>query len=193
MTENLPEGGRRWHDNRGDLSKTVELLESIPTEVRPRIASALTDKAEQDFNAAEILSSLKSLGPEKIMMLHQARRKRRAYDQDADLQKIVTTFFVLPEDAQDSLAKDFLAFTELIVEYMANCDSFGVEPKETELVHMRDLFVKSGAEAVRNYLAELHRPYYEIINSGEAIQEESPKSTLVQGDQGLRIRGVQPE
>jgi len=189
VTEDLPENGRRWHDNRGDLSKTVELLESIPQEVRPLIALALTDKANRDFNAAEILSSLKSLGSEKIMMLHQSRKKRRAYDQDADLQKIVTTFFVLPEDAQDSLARDFLAFTELIVEYMANCDSFALEPKEAELVHMRDLFVMSGADAVRAYLAELHQPYYKIINSAEAPEE--PKSTLIQGDQGLRIRGVQ--
>jgi hypothetical protein len=192
VTDNLPENNRRWHDNRGDLSKTVELLESIPEEVRPHISAALTDKANQDFNAAEILRSLKSLGPEKIMMLHQARNKRRAYDQDADLQKIVTTFFILPEDAQDTLARDFLVFIELMVEYMANCDSFELEPKESELVQMRDLFVHSGAEAVRAYLNQVHQEYYKLLDSESEIAREA-KSTLVQGEQGMRIRGILPE
>ena len=129
MAENQPTQSRRWHDGRGELSEAIELLESIPEDIRPYIADALTGKAERDFHAQDILDSLKSLGKEKIMSLHQAQKKRRNYDQDINLHQIVNTFLILPEDAQESIAADFLEFTSLMVEYMANCEHLNWNPR----------------------------------------------------------------
>jgi hypothetical protein len=128
------------------------------------------------------------LGKEKIMALHQARKKRRSYDQDAHLAEIVNTFFVLPEDAQEGLAKDFVEFTELVVEYMATCDSFELAPSEQELVRMRDAFVESGAAAVRSYLHEIHQPFYEKLAAGL-----EPLESAMQLEKGVRIKGPQTE
>ena len=161
MTDNAPSGqGQRWHDNRGELSRAVELLESIPPEIRHHIAEALTGKADKDFNAGEILTSLKSLGKEKILALHQTRKKRRSYDQDPHLHKIVNTFLVLPDDAQEGLAATFLEFTDLMVDYMANCDCLDTEPSEQDLLEMCKRFIEEGPQAVRGYLVDIHQSLY---------------------------------
>ncbi len=196
MTGDASSGqGQRWHDNRGELSRAVELLEAIPPEIRHYIAEALMGKADKDFNAGEILTSLKSLGKDKIMALHQSRKKRRSYDQDPNLHQIVNTFFVLPEDAQEGLAATFLEFTDLMVDYMANCDLFGQEPNPTDLQEMRTRFVEEGPLAVRNYLAEIHEELYRILHTEEApnTPANSPNVALpVQVDDGMKVKKIQP-
>lgn len=183
--------GRRWHDNRGELSRLVELLDTIPTELRYWIAEALTGKTNKEFNAAEILTSLKSLGKDKIMALHQAGKKRRSYDQDPNLHQIVNTFFVLPEDAQENTAELLLAFTDLMVEYMANCDVFDLEPNPEEMVQMRNLFVEEGPSAVQSYLSEIHQPYYNVMAGGSESTQAG--NLVVQDAEGLLIRKKSPD
>jgi len=189
MEENQPNPNRRWHDNRADLSLMIDLLEHIPKDILPLITEALTQRADQDFKISEILGSLKSLGPEKIMALHQSRKKRRSYDQDPHTHKIAHYFYVIPEAEQETFATRFLEFTGMLVEYMANCESFSLEPQESELRKMRDLFVDSGENAVRDYLHELHRPYYEMLlaDPSEPIALTDP-AAITQTDQGMLLR-----
>jgi hypothetical protein len=190
VTEGAAEQGRRWHDNRGELSRLVDLLEAIPPEVRRHVADALTGKTNKEFNAGEVLSSLKSLGKEKIMAMHQAGKKRRNYDQDPNLHQIVNTFFVLPDEVQEGTAMSLLAFTDAIVEYMANCDAFDLEPNAGEMDRMRDLFVADGPLAVNAYLLELHQPYYKLLSAETDIASgQSPGlgGQLKQDEQGLLL------
>jgi hypothetical protein len=193
VTDDLPEHKRlRWHDNRGELSEAIDLLESIPIEVRPYIADALTKRVYQQFQAGEILWGLKSLGRDKIMALHQARKKRRSYDKDVHLAEIATTFFMLSEDVQEVFAKDFLEFTGLVVEYMANCDSFELVLSEEELARMRDTFVESGAAAVQAYLHQIHQFIYDKLSveiETATIQEPS----LVEAKEGLYVKDLPME
>lgn len=197
MTEGAAEQGRRrWHDNRGELSRLVDLLETIPQDVRRHVADALVGKSNKDFNAGELLSSLKSLGKDKIMALHQAGKKRRSYDQDANLHQIVNTFFVLPDDIQEGAAALLLEFTDVLVEYMANCDMFDLEPNEVELDRMRDLFVAEGPAAVKNYLLEIHQPYYDVlVQESEPLAEGSPQDAeqLKHAETGLLIQKADSE
>ena len=179
---------RRWHDNRGDLTLMVDLLEHIPEEVIPLIADGLTAKANKDFQASEILSSLKSLGKDKIMALHQSKKKQRSYDKDPNLHNIMTHFFVLPDKIQDVLASQFLMFTERIVDYLAVCDSFGLEPQQEELRRMRDLFVEHGADAVDAYLAKIHKPYLDKLMAEES-EDALPKEQIAEDQGGMKIRG----
>jgi len=196
VTGNASSGqGQRWHDNRGELSRAVELLEAIPPEIRHYIAEALMGKADKDFNAGEILTSLKSLGKDKIMALHQSRKKRRSYDQDANLHQIVNTFFVLPEEAQEGLAATFLEFTDLMVDYMANCDLFGSEPNPADLQEMRTRFIAEGPSAVRRYLGEIHEELYRILQTDDAAAPSSVSSDAalpVQVDDGMKVKKAQP-
>jgi hypothetical protein len=171
--------GQRWHDNQGELSTLMDLLDSIPESIRPHISEALTQRADQDFQVSEILSTLKSLGKDKILALHQAQKKRRKYDQDPDLHKIANTFLVIPEAERVAFAGKFLEFTSLMVDYMANCETFGTEPKESDLQRMRELFVATGEQAVREYLMEVHQTFYQMV-----LEEPVIKAT----DEGLLLR-----
>lgn len=193
MTDNLPERkGLRWHDNRGELSEAMDLLESIPPEVRPHVAEALAKRVYQQFQAGEILWGLKSLGRDKIMALHQARKKRRSYDKDVHLSEIATTFFMLSEDVQETFAKDFLEFTGLVVEYLANCDSFELVLSEEELDCMRDAFVEFGADAVRTYLHQIHQSVYDRLAADVAEAMDSDTS-LVEAKEGMRVKDAPGE
>ncbi len=161
---------RRWHDEQGELSTAVELLESIPKEVIPYIAAGLIDRTDREFDASAILTGLKSLGKDRIMALHQSQRKRRSYDQDPNLHRIVNTFMVLPEESQEEVAAQFVDFTAMMVDYMATCDAFGAEPTEDDLSRMRDLYVNEGTESVKGYLDRIHQAYHEAIISEESLQ-----------------------
>lgn len=160
---------QRWHDNRGELSVAVELLESIPPEILPYIAAGLSDRMEREFNASAILSGLKSLGKDRVMALHQSQKRRRSYDQDPHLHQIVNTFLVLPEESQEKVAAQFMDFTALMVDYMATCDAFGVAPKSEDLDKMRQYYVETGPSSVKDYIATIHKSYNQIIASEESL------------------------
>lgn len=183
---------RRWHDNRGELSEAFDLLEHIPTDTIPLIADGIIAKAEKDFNAGELLTALKSMGSEKIMALHKSKKRQRSYDHDPNLTKIVNYFFVLPADNQDKLATQFLEFTELVVEYMATCDSFDIEPDQNQLAQLRDLFVETGSNSARDYLEAIHKPYHDAIQSDAPIpiQPTEPSRQQIVGDSdgGMKIK-----
>lgn len=181
-----PHQNQRWHDNRGELSLAIDLLESIPAEVLPYIVAGLTDRTNRDFDAAAILGGLKTLGKERIMALHQSQKKRRSYDQSPELHHIVNTFMVLPEEAQETVAAQFVDFTAMMVDYMATCDAFGAEPKAPDLEEMRRRYVEEGTEAVKAYLETIHQKYNQMIALDEPLQE--PELVLnTEGD--LRLRG----
>ncbi|HEY9685802.1 MAG TPA: hypothetical protein V6C52_02375 [Coleofasciculaceae cyanobacterium] len=179
MSDEKPEQYKRWHDEQGELSTLMELLDTIPEQIRPLITQALTERANQDFG--EILGSLKSLGKDKIMALHQAAKKRRSYDQDPNLHQIANTFMAMPEAHRRGFAAHFLEFTSLMVDYLATCDTFGLEPQEVELRKMRDLFVDTGADAVRDFLHEIHQPYHEM---------ELKESSVVLTEEGMRLKEI---
>jgi hypothetical protein len=165
------ENKQRWHDNRGELSVAVELLESIPPEILPYIAAGLSDRMDREFNASAILSGLKSLGKDRVMALHQARKKQRSYDQDPHLHQIVNTFLVLPKESQETVAAQFLDFTALMVDYMATCDAFGVVSKPEDLDKMRQYYVETGPSSVKAYIETIHKAYNQIIASEESLPE----------------------
>jgi len=158
----------------------MDLLDSIPEKIRPTLAEALTQWGNPGSDLGEILDSFKSLGREKIMALHQAQKKRRSYDQDPHLYQIANTFLIIPEVDRVQFAKRYLEFISVMVDYMAECDTFDVDPKEADLRKMRDLFVEKDEDAVRAYLEEIHKPYYDKLESGQ--------ETIVASDTGLRIR-----
>lgn len=176
---------QRWHDNRGELSLAVELLESIPPAILPYIAAGLTERADKEFNASEILSGLKSIGKERILGLHQSHKKRRNYDQSPELHRIVNTLLVLPEDEQEAVAAQFVDFTSLMVDYMATCDAVGAAPKEEELQTMRQHYVQDGTQGVQTYLNKIHQQYNQLLLADEP--DKQPAVVLnAQGE--LRLR-----
>lgn len=185
--ENFSGKRQRWHDNRGDLSTAFDMLTDIPKEVLPLIADGIILKADKDFNAEALLRSLKSLGSEKVMALYQSRKKRREYDQDPDLFRIVNHFFVLPEQNQDKLARDFIGFTDLVVEYMATCESFDKKPLEKELHEIRNHFVNNGLESASKYLHTLHKDYEKIVNEDETSQ------VVITSEKGMKVARTNDE
>lgn len=176
---------QRWHDNRGELSLAVELLESIPPAILPHIAAGLTQKTDREFDATAILNGLKSLGKDRIMGLHQSHKKRRGYDQSPELHRIVNTFMVLPEDEQESVAAQFVDFTSMMVDYMATCDAVGTAPQEEDLHRMRQYYVEEGTQAVQSYLSKVHESYNQLLLSEEKLS--TPEVVLdTQGELHLR-------
>lgn len=176
---------QRWHDNRGELSLAVELLESIPPALLPYIAAGLTQKTDREFDATAILNGLKSLGKDRIMGLHQSHKKRRGYDQSPELHRIVNTFMVLPEEEQESVAAQFVDFTSMMVDYMATCDAVGTAPQEADLHKMRQYYVEEGTQAVQSYLSKVHEAYNQLLLSEEKLS--TPEVVLdTQGELHLR-------
>ncbi len=125
----------------------------------------------QEFEASALLSGLKSLGKERIMAVHQSRKKRRCYDQNPHLHQIVSTLLVLPEAAQESVAAEFIDFIGLMVDYMATCDAFGATPKAEDLDQMRLCYVETGSTAVKAYIEAIHQAYNQTIESPESLPE----------------------
>lgn len=182
---------QRWHDNQGELSRTVELLEHLPETILPYITDALLGKADREFNATDILNSLKSLGKDKIMALHQSRKKRRSYDAHPSLHQIVNTLFVIPDNFQESVASQFLELSGLMVDYMATCDSFDLAPQENELVEMRNLFIEEGPDSVHHYLHQIHEPYYAKMLKVDDSDANLPHSENPTASDTLILEGRQ--
>lgn len=184
---------KRWHDNRGELSEVIALLELIPLEALPYIVEGISQRAEQQYQLSSALQTLKTVGQDKVLALYKSKNRRRSYDRDPDLHKIVNYFFVLSEEKQEKLANELLRFSEYLVDYLATCEAFDLKPKPEELDEIKRRFIQQGPQPVQEFINGIHGEYHRLMTMEDGVETlptpAVPKSqTVIEHESGMRIR-----
>jgi len=163
MSTNPFSPDRRWYDQRPQVSNTINLMVSFPPEIQTIIGEGIVYLADKEFLANEQMHALKSLGSEKTLGLYRSKSKKRDYDNNPLLHKIINYLYVLSEKNQDFMAKQVM---ELVIQ---------------------DYFNTVLAEAEAEASADVHK--YKGTK-GDVIEEEETGSILHSDIQSRRAGDV---
>lgn len=172
MTDEIQQ---RWYDQEPTLSQAVNLLESFPMEIQAIIAEGIIDLAEQECQAREMTTSLKSVGTEKILGLHKSKKKRRSSDQHPQVNKAMSYLYLLSPENQKFMAAQIAQ----VMNYMF--DSL----ETSEVKEVTQSFVAAGNERGNKLLSAIKQRL-------ERSMQNSPATKAVQAVyDGIRIGEIQ--
>lgn len=181
---------RRWYDDEPDVQQSIDLMEKFPPEIQEIVGEGAVTLAERECQARDIMSSLRSLGAERILSIYKSQNKQRAYDQSPSFHKMVNYMLVISPENRRFLARQISRMVVNISEYFKSCRYYDVEPDAAEVAEMTRAYVEMGSEDARRFLDKLKEDFRQGIRKrSEVLVADAGKSkSLMDADQGMRIR-----
>lgn len=189
----------RWYDQTPEVKKAVDLLIAFPEELRAIIADGTIGLAERQFQAAELLKSVRSLGTDKVLGLYKAQKKQRRMDQLPSVYKALTYMYILATQNQVLLSRSILVLMDYVSDYLRACQSFKQSPEAEDVVSLTHCYVERGPEEVQAFLKSTRERFQELLAGGDLLarklhEQDSPMRERVRGNrqQGMKIQGDLP-
>lgn len=181
---------KRWYDRNTELSQAVRVIMIFPDEIKDILCTGLMFLANKEFDVQEQLSNFRSVGSDKIMGLHKSKNRRREYDENATMHKMMNYLYILGHGNQDYMAQKVLELVGYIQEYLNAVKVFHGEMSLEEVAEITSTFVKGGGEKADELLTsikeKLHR---DLIESGK-IDENTKAADFIQDVMdGTKISG----
>lgn len=172
----------RWYDKRPSLSLSINLLAKCPFELQTIVGEGMSKMAQKQFQAADLLSSVKSLGADKTMGLYKAKRKQRSYDKNPAFHHAMNCLYVLKHEHQDFMAAQILELMDMIHDYFRACRLYGGISSTEDVAKLTHVFVENGNPAARALLTDLKR---HLMQNIEAHLDH--KTNIHDNAHGMRI------
>jgi hypothetical protein len=150
---------RRWYDSTPELKQSVGLLESFPDEIRMVVATGLVELAERKFQADKLMSSRKSLGPDKVLGIYKSKNKRRALDREPACHQTLNYFYALSDENRLRLAKLARELATYIYRYTRACRDWEQAFLVEDVAHLARHFVDMGDEEAQRFLHALEKQF----------------------------------
>jgi hypothetical protein len=175
----------RWYDAYPDLQKALVILVSFPPEILDIVAEGIVHIAERDCKANEIIKSVKSIGKDKVLALHQSKARRRFYDNNPQLHKAMNYIFILSENKRQYVCRKMKNLIEYVFDYLKTCDDFKEVPTKDTIDSLATTFVNKGSPAALAFLNELQSNF----ENGKPISlsQQSNTNVLI-GKKDMRIQ-----
>lgn len=181
-------GKRRWYDQRSELTQCISLLEAFPAEVRTIIADGLVYLAEREFEAHLMLSSLKSLGPEKILGIYKSKNKRRSMDKDPVFHKVMNYFYILSPQNRLFMARLTTDLVTYIYKYFESCKNYSQPVSIEDVTNITRRYVDSGGDEAQHFIETLQRQFRRQLQSAPEPGQGGATPTIQEDDSGLHLR-----
>ncbi len=178
---------KRFYDGEPSTSQTVDLMLKFPDELQTVLANSMSQIAEGDYKADEILSDLKSLGTEKVLALYKSKQKKRPYDQNPSFHKAMNYMMVMTPQNRQAISGKVLNLMGHVQEYLQVCKEQGVQPTISTIENLAEVFVKQGPEQAKNLLNEIKEGKTETAPA--PADNRSLMENVQEEGQGMRIKG----
>jgi hypothetical protein len=180
---------RRWYDQRPELTECVKLVEAFPEEIYAIICEGAICMVEQKFEAHLMLSSLKSLGSEKILGLYKSKHKRRKMDREPHFHRLMNYFYILsPENRilMAGLIKDLVGY---IHQYFESCRICRQPVTREDIVGITRCYVDKGGEEAQAFLESLQQHFQQRIQYEMGkMKPDDLGVSIWEDDTGLHLR-----
>ncbi len=180
---------KRWYDQDSNISAAVNLTLDMPNEILIIISDGVVLLAEREFQAKETLKNFKSLGTEKVLAIYRSKEKKRTYDQNPTVHKMVNYLYLMSPENQNFMAKHIILIMKLVQEYLQLCAVNQIEPQKTDLEEMTQSYANNGNEAAQKVLSSITRKFLRHVEE-RASQLNRPSSVVEEDDrdrQNMRI------
>lgn len=170
---------QRWHDRKPELAKAVHFLSALPEDLQTIIGDCVIQVAEKEYKVSDLLNSLKSMGTEKILGLHQSQKKRRSYDNNPTMHKAINCIYILPPNEQNKLVKKVLELMDSVVVYFEIHREFNTPAKNLTLKALSENFLLGGVKQATRFNQDLKATFQ---------AENAKKTQLLEAQDGMVIR-----
>lgn len=175
-----PNLNRRWYDRRTEHSSCVRLIEAFPDDIQVVIAEAIIYLSEEEFRIQELMTSLKSLGPEKIMGIHKSKGKKRHADRLPEVHKALNYFYILSDPQRDILVRYVGDMVKVFYAYIDHCRKSGYPLQMEEIRALASTYQRQGLQASQVLLAGL--------NSRRLVKKPVTVLNIKEHSEGMKIR-----
>lgn len=112
---------RRWYDNTPSIKAQYDTLTGMPEKLQTLMADALLWIMICQGKVSTKGKPFVSIGTEKVVGLHQSKKKRRSYDQNQSLHDALNSFYLLTPEDQSIVSDSMWELLALIQHYYASC------------------------------------------------------------------------
>lgn len=180
----------RWYDQDPEASKAVNMLLVFPPEIQSILGEGMSLLAEKQFKADEFLNDIKSLGTEKVMALYKSAQKKRDYDSQPGVHKMMNYLtFMVPENRTFMLAKTH-EVAGFIVEYLQECQKYRQEPALCDVQTMTHEFVEKGSWEAQEYLKTFRTNLIQTIQNKPVETPQKSTSIINSNGDDMRISSL---
>lgn len=151
---------QRQYDRSHELAQAVNILTLMPDEIRSIISESVLNLMHQEYEETMQEKHYRSLGSDKILGLHKAEHRRRAYDQNPILHRAMSHFYILSETAQDYMGKHILAMLNYIQSYLDTCGELQQDPSLEDVAAITQRYIEKGSAETEAFLKELWNKFY---------------------------------
>jgi hypothetical protein len=176
---------QRWYDLHPTVSKSVKLLETFPMEVQKLIGEAIIRLAERQCRASDIMTDLRSLGPEKVLGIFKSKNKRRTYDADVTVHQAMNYLYALPEEERERIAEQIISLVSVIYDYLKLCQSYNTTTTPAEVRTLVERFILEGTQGGVIQL-DAYRSSYRRARGPMPVARQD--ESLTEDAAGMRIR-----
>lgn len=155
----------RWYDKRPSLSLSINLLSKCPFELQTIVGEGMSQLAQKQFKAQDMLQSVKSLGVDKTLGLYKAKKKQRAYDNNPAFHHAMNCLYVLAAEHQDFMANQILEVMDMIHDYFRSCRLYRSQSSQEDVASLTRTFVEQGSPAARTLLTQIKRNLMQNIEA----------------------------
>lgn len=174
----------RWYDKDPAILRSVNLLETFPVEMQTIVSEGVIVLAERECDAQELMSSLRSLGPETVLALFKSKNMRRAYDENQTMHKAMNYFFILSEENRRFMADRIHDMLDFVADYLRLCHDYQQTPSTENLSEVIGRYIESGSEEAERLLRSLEEKFRRELQKAPVMTME----ILHENDRGFRIQ-----
>ncbi|HEY9685484.1 MAG TPA: hypothetical protein V6C52_00765 [Coleofasciculaceae cyanobacterium] len=180
---------QRWYDQRPELTECIVLVEAFPEEIYAIICQGAICMVEKEFEAHLMLSSLKSLGSEKILGLYKSKHKRRKMDCEPHFHQLMNYFYILSPQNRLFMAGLIKELVGYIHQYFESCRIYHQPVTREDIIGITRCYVDKGGEEAQAFLESLQLHFQQRIRN--ALVKTNPddlRISIQKDDTGLHLR-----
>lgn len=146
---------QRWYDLDHTVSKSITLLETFPEAIQQAICDAIIRLAERYCQADELMSNLRSLGPDKVLGIFKSKNKRRSYDSNITVHQAMNYLYILSPEDRQLIANQVIALVNCIYGYLKSCKHHAVDADLQHVQRLITAFIAEGITGVSQLMQEI--------------------------------------
>ncbi len=153
---------RRWYDKKPTVKRAFGVLCAFPDDFLTLIAGKVCEMVECRYEANTILSSLKSLGSERILGIYKSKKKLRQLDGNQNLHLMTNYFLVMRPMDQSKAAGETLEMVSITQDYLKACQRYKSKPSQVHIQTLADTYIKSGEPPAREILNRIEDDLHQM-------------------------------
>ncbi len=147
---------RRWYDGQPHLALMMNLLIAMPPLLQITTCEGIITMCDKHLDMEELNRAYKSFGgANRVMAIHKAKMKRRAYDNHNSSHRAFSYLCLLPEDIQNYFAKQIADLATDIDNYYRSDKVIG---NETEDIAVIRKLIKAYVDSWLGHVLKLPSP-----------------------------------